>query len=73
MCNTGPTLEIFEKNLVDLNNDYIPKHIMDKFWEIKEEKGSTPMGISHILGVGWYILCPSDVDGPVLKCFSEEK
>ena len=32
---------------------------MDKFWEIKNELGSAPLGISHLENKGWYIICPS--------------
>lgn len=53
--------EELEKNLVDLNNEKdIPKAVLDKFWEIKEEKGSLPMGISFFNNKDWYIISPRE-------------
>lgn len=50
-------LATLEKNLLDINNDVIPKKVMDKFWAIKEEIGSRPLGISKTEGI-YYIVCP---------------
>ena len=55
-----PSLFKLDKNIVDINDpDKIPKTVMNKFWEIKEELGTTLLGISHLSNKGWYIICPS--------------
>ena len=52
-------LSKLEEYLVDINDpENIPQEVMKKFWEIKDELGSTPLGISH-LDNDWYIVCPA--------------
>lgn len=51
-------LTVLEKNLLDINNDAIPKIVMDKFWELKEVLGTKPLGIARIDSV-FYIICPA--------------
>ena len=51
-------IDIFtlDDHLVDVLSKDIPKEVSDKFWALKEELGSLPMGIAYYPDQGWYIV-----------------
>lgn len=60
-----PDLFELQKHLVDINSPKdIPKEVLKMFWDIKDEIGTTPLGISNI-GDTWYVVCPAK-ENPVL-------
>ena len=66
------TLSLFEKNLLDINNDKsIPEHVLEYFYEWKRENGTIPAGISYIQEEGWYIISPSKIDNIIIKFFKK--
>lgn len=54
------SLRQLEDNLVDLNKleDIAPSEVVTRFWDIKDQMGSLPMGVSWI-EKKWYIISPS--------------
>lgn len=51
-------LHELDRNLLDLNNEKIPEVVMEKFWKLKEELGTKPVGVSKI-GDIYYIISPA--------------
>ena len=70
-----PTFEELNKNIIDLNNPprEIPSCVQDKFWEMKQSEGALPMGISHILEIGWFVVTPSRLENNGVLFFYKNK
>lgn len=54
-------------NIIDLNSNKIPAHVLDSFYSLKHQIGSLPMGISFIPNKGYFFI---DTSAKVYKYFS---
>ena len=64
--NENIDLKILQDNLLDINSKDIPNNVLDKFFDLKNEIGSRPLGIAYYKSKYFFI----DTGGTIYKVVS---